>query len=156
MHLGFHPRLFFNYSNSESLVSKETMMKSCVSFFQRERERDFFPCNLFVCCLNNKFGFMNGSPKKVATFCSWVSAHAVHAWDRPTRRNRAAKTCSTQKRAATLDQPSLILQFLMFAWDVFACVHTSHADIVFYDIDFVRYVLKDREKEVCESLAPDF
>jgi len=44
----------------------------------------------------------------------------------------------------------------MFAWDVFACVQTSHADIVFYDIDFVRYVLKDREKEVCESFAPDF
>lgn len=125
------------------------------SHFSREREREREYC--FPCCLNNKFGFMNGSPKKVATFSSWVSAHAIHAWDRPTRRNRAAKTCSTQKRAATLDQPSLINltvpdvclgRFCM-------CSYLSRWYCI-YDIDFVRYVLKNGEKEVCESFAPDF
>lgn len=154
MYLGFHPRLFFNYSNSESPVSKEAMTKRFLLIFpEREREREY----CFPCCLNNKFGFMNGSPKKVATFSSWVSAHAIHAWDRPTRRNRAAKTCSTQKRAATLDQPSLINltvpdvclgRFCM-------CSYLSRWYCI-YDIDFVRYVLKNGEKEVCESFAPDF
>ena len=69
MHLGFHPRLFFNYSNSESLVSKETMMKSCVSFFQRERERErFFSMQSFCMLFKQQIWFHEWEPQKSRNF----------------------------------------------------------------------------------------